>query len=179
VKLSSVPNLLFSKWLPVSPPANYSIGSLIPCYALLTVVGTSITVHDIQLEAYSDTTSLIIGLSFLAVCFSTMVTFILITILERRRRRRYDEIVEIPSDFRYQKEEVIYRRETNIEDLSLELILQSFEDAQSMLWRNQHKLREHTFDRLRHEQVDAVMGSHAVKIKFQQNVYAALKAFQT
>lgn len=176
VQLSSVPNSLFTKWLQVPLQANYSIGSTVPCYALLTIANKVITVHDIELEAYSDMTSLIIGLALLAACFFTILAFILIVVFERKRRRRYDEVAEVPSDFRYQ-DHVIYHRDIADEE-NLELVLQSFDQAQGLLWRNQSKLREQSFDRLRHEQIDALMGSHAVRIKFQQDVYAALKALQ-
>lgn len=164
----------YRKWFSVSSLSDYPLLAEMPCYVHSNVINVTVTVSDVQIEAYSDKLSLIIGLSLLGACLITLLTFIVISVIEKRRRRRYDGL-EVPSDFRYQ-DSPIYHREIVDQNLNPEVVLQSFEEAQRLLWKNKDRMRENTFDRLRQDQIVAMMGEHSVKIKFQKDVYTIIKS---
>ena len=176
LEVFGLPVTAFRKWFMVASLDDYGMFVKVPCYVSAFIMNGTTVVNNIEIDAYSDILSLIIGLGFLGACLVLLLTFIVIGVVDRRRRR-YNDVAEIPSDFRYQ-DSPIYHRELPDED-SLELVLQSFEEAQRLLWKNKYRVREHIFDRLRQEQIVAMLGEHSTRISFQKNVHAALSRLES
>lgn len=165
----------FTKWFTVDSLADYPLLSEVACYVREQLINHTLRIDDIQIEAYSDFLSLLIGLILLFLCLMASLIFIIIGVVERRNRHQRYQIDEVPGDFRYQDD---YDRYNVDAEVGLNSVLQSFEEAQRQLWRNQSRLRENIFDTLKREQVIAVLGEHSTRIKFQKDVYAALKSLE-
>lgn len=169
IQLQALIDPNYGKWFTVSSFADYPLSSKVPCYVYAIWHNGTAAVKNIEIDAYSDPVSLIVGLSFLGLCLVILGGFILISVIEKYKRTR---VIEVPSNFRYQ-DDLFYHRDIFKED-NLEYVLQNFEEAQRLLWKNKSKIREESFDRLRQEQIVAMMGEHSTRISFQKNVYAAL-----
>ena len=154
-------NSTYRKWFMVNSLSLYPLMTEIPCYVSASKINSTILIiHDVEIEAYSDIISLILGLILLGLCLVLLLIFIIIGVLEKRSRTVYTDIDELPSDFSYQE--------------NLDVVLSNFEEAQRYLWMNQSKIRENTFERLKQDQIIAMLGGKTVRLKFQQDVHNLL-----
>ena len=172
---------------------HYSYDQLVPCYISYVVYNPNqdmetdatnpnreggdrlVMILDIEMELYYDYTSAIAAICCFGLSFISLAILAIITCWSRRRRHLEYKPIEPIDDF-YIIEDPKRKRYDMETPLDLDLVLQSFEEAQRQLWRHKDRLRDHTFDRLKLSQVTALMGEHAVKIKFQKDVHAALSS---
>lgn len=204
--LNMTDNSMKYRWFVVFTSTNYTISKgymvghyrydqLIPCYISYVVYNPNannngspndgtrdvdrrlIMILDIQLTLYYDYTSAIAAICCFALSFVSLMLLGIITILSRRRRHLDYKPIEPIDEFYVIDDPKQSKNNYDVEVvMDLGLVLQSFEEAQRQLWHNRHRLRENIFDRLRLDQVTALMGEHNVKIKFQKDVHTALSA---
>jgi hypothetical protein len=185
------------KWFVVYTGTNYTISNQymlehytydqsIACYISYVIYQSESTnnsdvdtgllmILDIEMELYYEYTNVIAAICCFGVSFISLAVLGIITCWSRRRRHLDYKPIEPIDEFHIIDDPKQIRKNYDTDsDMDLNLILQSFEEAQRQLWRNKNRLRENIFDRLRMDQVMALMGEHNVKIKFQKDVHAAL-----
>jgi hypothetical protein len=135
----------------ISNSSFYLINQTLACY---------VSFDDIRLELNIDQSLFVAGCSCYAISLIFFTVWLIIRIKQYMKRKNYDSI----------EEEHVERLEPNNPN-DPKLALESFQEAQRLLWRDQDRIPN--FTELRKFQIEALLNKNFEE-EFQKKVYNAL-----